>query len=172
MPPAGAGGSGDNPARWRGLLDQMLPSAKRLKPVEHHAAPDWRALPGFYAELTARSDLPALALRLLTLTAVRRGEALRATWAEIDLSVQVWTIPGGPDGHTKSGRPFCVPLCPEALALLESVAAKGHGDGDLLLPGRVKRRPVSGTSVLDLMRELRPGMTVHGLRSCFRLVRQ
>jgi integrase len=156
--------SGDNPARWRGLLDQMLPSAKRLKPVIHHAAIDWRTLPDFYAELMARGDLPVLALRFLALTAVRRGEVLGATWSEIDRAAGVWTIPRE---RTKSGRAHRVPLSPAALRLLDELAAVRQS-GALLLPGRIARRPVSGTAVLELMRQMRPGMTVHGLRSGFR----
>ena len=162
---AGARGwrQGSNPAHWRGLLDQMLPSPKRLKPVVHHAALGWRAMPAFYAELTARTDVAALGVRLLCLTAVRLGEALLATWAEIDRGTAIWTIPAG---HTKGGRAHRVPLGTEALALLEQLAAVRLGD--VLLPGKISGRPLSPVGLRAVMRAMRPGMTIHGLRSGFR----
>jgi integrase len=157
---------GDNPARWRHHLDQMLPSVKRLKPVVHHAAIEWQALPEFYAELAGRADadVPALGLRLLALTATRRGETLAATWSELDVAAKVWVIPGN---RTKSARPHRVPLGSETLAVLDRLAAVRQ-TGDLLLPGRLPGRPISATAMLDLIGELRPGCTIHGLRSSFR----
>ena len=76
--------SGENPARWRGHLDKLLPSPKKLNPVQHLAALPWAEAPGLWRELAGRTDMPALALRLLLLTAVRRGELLGARWDEVD----------------------------------------------------------------------------------------
>ena len=84
---------GDNPARWRGHLDRLLPQPSKVRSVAHHAALDWREMPGFMAELARREGLAAKALAFSILTASRSGEVRGARWAEIDVAVAVWTIP-------------------------------------------------------------------------------
>ena len=155
--------SGENPARWRGHLDKLLPSPKKLKPVQHLAALPWSEAPGLWQELASRTDMPALALRLLLLTAVRRGELLGAGWDEIDREEAVWIIPAN---RTKSNRDHRVPLSAAALVILDTLALDRRND--LLFPGVNHGRPIAATVLLDLMRDLRPGTTLHGLRSTFR----
>jgi integrase len=155
--------SGENPARWRGHLDKLLPSPKRLKAVQHHAALPWADAPRLWQELAGRTDTPAQVLKLLLLTATRRGEALEACWEEVDLAGAIWTIPAV---RTKSNREHRVPLASPALELIDTMAAVRRNH--LLFPGVRHRRPIAATVVLDLMRDLRPGMTLHGLRACFR----
>jgi integrase len=155
--------SGENPARWKGHLDQLLPRPKKLQPVRHLASLPWQDAPAFWAALEARTDLPALALRLLVLTAVRRSEALEASWSEIDREATVWTIPAA---RTKSNREFKVPLSPPALRVIDRLA--GIRRNSLLFPGVRHGRPIAATEVLDLMHELRPDAVIHGLRACFR----
>ena len=155
--------SGENPARWRGHLDKLLPSPKRLRAVQHHAALPWADAPGLWRELAGRTDTPAQVIKLLLLTATRRGEALEACWEEIDLAGAIWTIPAG---RTKSNREHRVPLASPALELIDTMAAVRRNH--LLFPGVRHDRPIAATVVLDLMRGLRPGMTLHGLRACFR----
>jgi integrase len=150
---------GENPARWKGHLAQLLPPPRKLALVVHHAALPWQDTPAFYRTLGA--DLPALAVKLLLLTAVRRGEALRATWAEIDREAAVWTIPAS---HTKANREHRVPLSAPALAVLETLA--GLRRDDLLFPGAGPGRPLGAMS---LRRHLpADGSTLHGFRASFR----
>jgi integrase len=155
--------TGENPARWRGYLDKLLPSPKRLKPVQHHAVLPWADAPHLWLDLAGRTDMPAQVLKLLLLTATRCGEALEAHWGEVDLAGAIWTIPAG---RTKSNREHQVPLASPALELIDSLSAGRRND--LLFPGVRDGRPVAATVVLDLMQSLRPGMTLHGLRACFR----
>jgi integrase len=157
--------SGENPARWRGHLDKLLPRPAKLKPVRHMAALPWSEAPTFWRELEARAGLSALVLKFLVLTAVRRGEALGARWDEIERNGTgaVWTIPAD---RMKSGREHRVPLSQPALTVLEVLAKLRQGE--LLFPGARHGRPLAPPAVLNLMRDLRPGTTVHGMRSTFR----
>jgi integrase len=155
--------SGQNPARWRGHLDKLLPSPKRLTPVQHHAALPWSEAPAFWQQLTGRPDLSALFLQFLLLTAVRRGEALEARWDEIDLAAAVWTIPAD---RTKSGREHRVPLSPPGLSVVDRLMCVRRND--LLFPGVRHGRPIAATVVLEVFQSLQPGMTLHGLRATFR----
>jgi integrase len=99
----------------------------------------------------------------LIVTVVRRGELLGARWNEIDRNQAVWTIPAD---RMKSYREHRVPLPDPALTVLDALGAVRRND--LLFPGARQGRPIAATVVLDLMRELRPGMTLHGLRATFR----
>ena len=83
--------SGENPARWRGHLDQLLPKRQRLT-RGHHAAMRYTVLPAFMERLAARQATAALALEFAVLTAARSGEVLGARWDEFDLDRAVWTI--------------------------------------------------------------------------------
>jgi integrase len=155
--------SGENPARWRGHLDKLLPSPKKLKPVQHHPAVPWAMAPALWRQLARRTDLPALFLRFLLLTAVRRGEALEARWDEIDTAAAVWTVPAT---RTKSNREHRVPLSRPALGVIAALAEVRRND--LLFPGVRYGRPIAATVVLELFQNLQPGTTLHGLRSTFR----
>jgi integrase len=86
--------SGDNPARWRGHLDHLLPKPAKVKQVEHLPALDWRQVPAFMADLKGPKGMGANALAFAILTAVRSGEVRGMTWAEVDDDVMVWTVPG------------------------------------------------------------------------------
>jgi integrase len=151
---------GENPARWKGHLAQLLPKPQKLRPVVHHAAVSWQAAPAFWRSLAGRDDLPSLAIRFLMLTAVRRGEALGARWQDIDLDQCIWTIPAS---QTKANREHRVPLSAASLAVLHSLAALRRDD--LLFPGAVHNRPLAPVA---LRRCMPPGQTLHGWRSCFR----
>jgi integrase len=88
---------------------------------------------------------------------------LGACWEEVDLAGAIWTIPAG---RTKSNREHRVPLASPALELIDTMAAVRRNH--LLFPGVRHDRPIAATVVLDLMRDLRPGLTLHGLRATFR----
>jgi integrase len=109
---------GDNPARWRGHLDKLLPARAKVQRVEHHAALPYAAIGPFMAQLREQEGMSALALQFLILTATRTSEVLNATWAEVDLNAGVWTIP---EGRMKAGREHRVPLSKSALALLREL---------------------------------------------------
>jgi integrase len=158
---------GDNPARWRGHLETLLPARDELQPVAHMAALPWADLPALWTELADRQDASALALRFCLLTATRTNEVLSAQWSEIDLKAKVWTIPGE---RMKAGREFRVPLTDTAVAVLNQLAAIRQND--YVFPGRRHGQPLSNMAMLMVLRRLRPGagkITVHGTtRSGFR----
>ncbi|MGH8086335.1 MAG: tyrosine-type recombinase/integrase [Lysobacter sp.] len=153
---------GDNPARWRGHLDKLLPKPNKIRRVEHHAALPHAGIAVFMVELRARSGMAARALELQILTATRPSEVVGARWPEIDLETATWAIPGE---RMKAGREHRVPLSPAALKLLKTLPRTG---GDQVFPGGVVDRPVTIAATLQLAKELRPGITSHGFRSTFR----
>lgn len=146
---------GDNPARWRGHLDHLLPARQAVAKTVHHAALPYRDLPSFLADLRSREGIAARALEFAILTAARTGEVIGATWPEIDLE-GLWTIPGE---RMKAGREHRVPLSAAAMAVL---AGLPHDARD-------KRVfPVSNMAMLMLLRRMgRADLTVHGFRSAF-----
>lgn len=163
---------GENPARWRGHLANMLPKRSKVARVEHHAALPWKAMSGFMAELAARQDngMAALALQFTILTAARSGETLGARWSEIDLADAVWTVPAE---RMKAGREHRVPLSSSALDVLRAMARFRPMDDAkeeaFVFPGRLPRKPLSSMSMAMLLRRMgRSDLTVHGFRSAFR----
>jgi integrase len=156
--------SGENPARWKGHIENLLPRPGKVKPATHHAAIPWRDLPTLWADLACRDDISALALRFCLLTATRTNEVLGATWDEIDRIAKVWSVPGS---RMKTGKEHQVPLSAAALVVLDKLA--GLRQGEYLFPGAKAARPLSNMSMLMALRRLRGmGVTVHGMRSGFR----
>lgn len=121
--------TGENPARWRGHLDKLLPRPSKVQRAGNHAALDWREVGAFWSALAGVEGMGAQALRFAILTAARSGEVRGATWGEIDLQAGVWTVPGS---RMKAGREHRVPLSPAAVALLDALPRM---DGcDLVFP--------------------------------------
>jgi len=154
---------GTNPARWKGHLDQVLPAPRKLAPVEHHAAMDYRQLPAFMTQVRADDNVAARALEFLIHTAARTGEALGACWSEIDLTDKTWTVPAA---RMKGGREHRVPLTKPVLDLLSKlprqsgnhlvfIGRAGGGLSHSALPWVMDRLGVSGVT------------TIHGFRSSF-----
>jgi integrase len=144
---------GENPARWRGHFDHLLPARSKVQDVEHLAALPYAEIPQLMSELRQRTDDAARALELCILTACRRGELLKAHADEFDLKEGVWTIPAA---HTKAGREHRVPLADRALAIVETRPRKG--------PLFV----LAQHEMQFALRAIRPGTTVHGTaRSSF-----
>ena len=110
--------AGDNPARWKGHLDQVLPARGDIAKIKHHPALAYAGLPQFMAELDRRESIGARALKFTILTAARTSETIGATWDEVDLDNATWTIPAP---RTKSRREHRVPLSPEVLDLLQAL---------------------------------------------------
>lgn len=149
---------GDNPARWRGHLKTLLGGAQ--KEVEHHAALPFPEAPTFAAELRERQSTSAQGLELLVLTAARTSEVIGARWAEFNLKGKVWTIPAS---RMKTGDEHRVPLCDRAVEILKALPHKG-----VYVFAGAGGKPLSNMALLELLRGLRPGLTVHGFRSTFR----
>jgi integrase len=155
--------TGENPARWKGHLDKLLPRRSKVRAVEHHAALAYGEIGAFMAELRQRHGVAARALELTILTAARSGEILGARWEEIDLQARVWTVPAG---RMKSGREHRVPLSTAAVAVLNRLARVR--ESDQVFPGD-QRAVLSNMAMLALLRRMGRGdLTVHGFRSSFR----
>jgi integrase len=159
--------SGENPARWRGHVANMLPAKAKIQPVEHHAALPWREIGAFVATLRTQPGLAAQALLLTILTASRSSEVLCAKWDEIDMKEGVWTVPGA---RMKAGREHRVPLSDPALAVLRGLLPLRNDEaGAWVSPGARKGRPLSNMAMEMLLRRMgRADLTVHGFRSTFR----
>jgi integrase len=154
---------GENPARWRGHLDQLLPKRQRLT-RGHHAAMAYAEVPSFISDLRSRQATAALALEFAILTAARSGEVLGARWDEFDLSRAIWIVPAE---RMKGAREHRVPLSPRALRIVTDL--EDSRTNDFVFPGEKAGRPLSGMSLEMLLRRMKvEGATVHGFRSTFR----
>jgi integrase len=152
--------AGENPARWRGHLDHLLPARSKVRRVEHHAALPYAELPGFLVELRKHEGIAARALEFTILTAARKGEVIGMRWSEIDLAEKVWTVPAQ---RMKSGREHRCPLSARVFVILQEMQAlRPVADADAYVFAIKKK------SMLDLLHTLRPGLTVHGFRATFK----
>jgi integrase len=154
---------GENPARWRGHLDHLLPRSSKLA-RGHHAAMAYEEVAAFIAQLRKREANSALALELCILTAARSGEILGMRWSEIDLDKKIWTVPAN---RMKAGREHRVPLSGRAVSILKQLAK--FKAGDFVFPGQVRSKPLSNMAMEMVLRRMKvEGATVHGFRSSFR----
>jgi integrase len=159
---------GENPARWRGHLANLLPARSKVAPVEHHAALPWAEMGAFIEALRNQAGVAARALELGILTAARTGEVLGARWGEIDMLTKVWTVPAR---RMKAAREHRVPLSAPALVIVGDMA-KLRIDGSrdaYVFPGVQPGRPLSIMAMAMVLRRMRRNdLTVHGFRSSFR----
>ena len=156
--------STDNPARWKGHLDKLLPPRAKVQSVRHHPALPHEEVGAFMAELRQREEGAARALEFTILTASRTSEVLNARWDEIDLGAKVWRIPGA---RMKAGKDHRVPLSEAAMAVLTRMAEIRQSA--FVFPGQRKERPLSNMVFLQLLKRMkRPDLTAHGFRSTFR----
>jgi integrase len=153
---------GENPARWRGHLDSLLPARSKVRRVEHHAALPFTEIGAFMAQLREQSTIAARALEFTILTAARTGEVLGARWDEIDIDTAVWTVP---QDRMKGGREHRVPLSAAALAVIEQMHSRR--ENDYVFPGD-RRDRLSDKGMDMLLRRMGRAVTVHGFRSSFR----
>jgi integrase len=159
---------GENPARWRGHLDKLLPALSKVRQVEHHAALPYAELPPFLSDVREQEGTSARALEFAILTAARTGEVLGARWSEIDLLEKTWTIPAE---RMKARREHRVPLSPRALVILAEMQPARDGDtaNAFVFPGGKPDQPLSNMAFLMLLRRMgRADLTAHGFRSSFR----
>lgn len=161
--------AGENPARWRGHLDNLLPSRSRVRKVVHHAALAYPEISRFIALLHQQEGIAALALEFAILTAARTGEAISATWGEIDLPGKMWVIPGS---RMKAGREHRVPLSPRAVeivAAMKKLAGDGVSPKAPVFSGAKPGKALSNMAFLMLLRRMKcDDVTAHGFRSTFR----
>jgi integrase len=152
---------GENPARWRGHLESVLPAKAKVAKVQHHKAMPYAELAAFMARLRLNHSMSAKALEFTILTAARTGETIGATRSEIDMVQKVWIIPGS---RMKAEKDHRVPLCGRAIEIIES----SKHNQEYLFPGANLNRPLSNMAMLELLRGMTGnGITVHGFRSTF-----
>jgi integrase len=155
---------GTNPAAWKGHLDQVLPPVRKVAPVAHHPAMDYRQVPQFVAKLRQLGGVAAKALQFLILTAGRAGEIANATWYEIDFDGKTWTIPAD---RMKGHREHRVPLTPAALDLLRELP-RDPGNPHVFIGAR-SGAALNKMAMTDVMTRLGQHgvITIHGFRSSF-----
>ncbi|OYX03597.1 MAG: integrase [Caulobacter vibrioides] len=173
---------GENPARWKGHIEMILPAKSKVTTVKHHAALDYREMRQFMAAMSKQTGVGVLALRFVILTAARTGEVIGADWSEIDLDNKVWTVPAS---RMKAGREHRVPLSAAALEILEyqreawfEIEARRHrktlkaGEAGPVGPvfwGQLAGKGLSNMALLAVLRRMgRVDLTSHGFRSSFR----
>jgi integrase len=152
---------GENPARWRGHLDKLLPKQSKVRRVRNHPAMPYADLPAFMDELRRRDSISARALEFAILTAARTGEVIGAEWTEIDLEGGMWTIPAG---RMKAKKEHRVALSRRAVEILRALPRAGEH----VFPGARAGKPLSNMALLQLMRGMAPDYVPHGFRSTFR----
>jgi integrase len=154
--------TGDNPAAWRGHLENLLAAKRKVKESKNFAALKHEGAPDFMMALRQRDDVASVALEFTILTACRSEEVLAATWDEINLDAMVFTVP---KGRMKAGVEHIVPLSDAALSVLRRM--EEIRQNDFLFPGRNGR--LAENALFYVLRKMnRSDITVHGFRACFR----
>jgi integrase len=174
---------GDNPARWRGHLDKILPAKAKVRAIKHHAALPFADMPDFMKRLAGVGGVAARALEFTILTVARTGEVIGADWSEFDLDKKIWTVPAG---RMKGQKEHRVPLTAPAIAILEAMWARwmevearrwrGRTPGPPparptgpVFVGMLAGKGLSNMSLLKVLKGLkRDDLTTHGFRSTFR----
>jgi integrase len=153
--------NGDNPARWRGHLDNLLPRPDKIAKPEHHAALPYTEIGSFMSDLRGRDSTSARSLEFLILTAARTGEVIGAQWREFDPKAKVWTVPAN---RMKGGREHRVPLSDRTVEIVRIMQSRR--ENDFVFPGR--SGGLSNMSLLAMLRTMGQSITAHGFRSTFR----
>lgn len=160
--------TGDNPARWRGHLDKLLPAPAKVAKADHHPAVPVAEVGRFMVQLRANAGIAPRALEFTVLTAARSGEVRGARWAELDLATKVWIVPAE---RMKAGKEHRVPLSDAAVDLLEALPRLDASD--LVFPGSGRDaggrpRQLSDMAMTAVMRRMGLAAVPHGFRSTFR----
>jgi integrase len=156
--------AGENPARWRGHLQNLLPRKTKIQRVTHHPALPFAEVPEFLRRVAEQPGIAARLLKFTVLTAARTGEALGARWCEFDLAAGTWTVPAE---RMKGGVEHRVPISAATQAILTEMAVVCASE--FVFPGGRYGRPLSNMAMLVLLRRMdRSDLTVHGFRSSFR----
>lgn len=154
--------AGENPARWKGHLETILPAPSKVQEVRHHAAMPLNEVATFVSTLRQKDGISPKALEFLILTAARSGEVRGATWDEIDLSNRVWTVPAA---RMKARSEHRVPLSDAAIRLLENLPRLA--ESPLVFPS-TQGKQLSDMTLTQLMRRMEASAVPHGFRSTFR----
>ncbi|MFY9810295.1 tyrosine-type recombinase/integrase [Aquabacterium sp.] len=154
--------SADNPARWKGHLDHLLPAASKVRKVEHRRALSFSEMPAFMKELRSQAGMAAKALEFAILTAARSGEVRGATWAEIDLDAKLWTVPAD---RMKANKEHRVPLSETAVFLLKSLPKL---EGNQMVFFAPRGGQLSDMALTQVVRRMQVDAVPHGFRSTFR----
>ena len=152
---------GDNPARWKGRLEALLPDQRKVNGKKHLPAMPWREVPAFMARLRAEPANAARALELAILCASRPGEVLNARWSEINFDTATWTIPGE---RMRNGKEHCVPLSPRGVELLANLP---RASDTYLFVGR-RDFPPDQNTLVRVMRSMGRPEVAHGFRASFK----
>ena len=154
--------TGDNPAKWTGNLSEILPKPAKIRKESHFKSLPYQSMGLFMVELRKRSAMTARALEWIILTACRSAEARGATWDEIDLKSRIWTIPAE---RMKMDRPHRVPLCDDAVKLLNDLP---RFEGSNYLFTAARGGPLSDMSISMLCRRMKVDAVPHGFRATFK----
>ena len=141
--------SGENPAAWRGHLENVLPKPGKIAPHKPQPALPYDRMSEFMGDLRQREGVSVLCLEFVILTGCRSGEALKAKWSEADEEKGVWTVPAE---RMKARREHRVPLSDRALAILAE--AKKFRQGDYIFPGVRSGRPMTDMSLTALLKRM------------------
>lgn len=149
--------SGENPARWKGHLEHLLPKRQKVQPTEHFAAMPYHDLPDFIDQLGGGDSITRRALMWTIFTAARTEETLGLEWSELDLRRKLWTIPAW---RMKMGKKHQVPLTDTALAQLDGMPRDQppFALSENAMLNLVQYPPTNGFGL---------PYTVHGFRSTF-----
>jgi integrase len=154
---------GENPARWRGHMSNLLPARRKFRAVKHHAALPYPEIGAFVADLRSRQGAAAAALEFLILTTARTGEVIGARRSEVDFRTRVWTVPAE---RMKGKREHRVPLSSAAMNALERAMVE---DSEFLFPGIKPGQGLSNMALLKVLERMnRSDLTVHGFRATFK----
>lgn len=163
---------GENPARWKGHLDQLLSKPSKVQRVKHHPALPYQDAPAFIQALKSQQSIASRAFAFLILTATRTSETIGARWEEIDMKEKIWTIPAK---RMKAGKEHRVPLSNTAHSILKvmlpvsSVDSVRELHGGYIFPGQKPGTQLSNMALLTLLKRMeRRDITAHGFRSTFR----
>ena len=157
---------GDNPARWKGHLDKLLPAKTKVRRVQHQPAMGYAELPRFMAHLRETACVSAWALEFTVLTAARTGATIGALWSEIDLINGIWTVPGDRAGTKLRQDEHRVPLSKRSIEILRAVPRERGNDHVFI--GTKRGQGLSNMAMLELLQGKHPDLTVHGFRSTFK----
>lgn len=157
---------GENPSRWRGHLDMLLPARSKVAKVKHHAALPYGELPAFMGALRIQQGIAARAFEFAILTAARTGETIGAGWSELNLAERAWIVPAQ---RMKAGKGHRIPLSARTLSIIKEMHGLRHADDGFVFPGGKPGKPLSNMAFLMLLRRMeRSDLTAHGFRATFK----
>jgi integrase len=154
--------AGENPARWRGHLDKLLPAKSKVRKVEHHPALPYEQIGAFMSDLRDRAGIGARALQFTVLTVARSDETISMRWDEIDMAKKLWTVP--PE-RMKGKREHRVPLSEPALAIIREMMPAGPEivGRNFVFNGAKPGGPLSNMVMVKLIRRMNGEREVVGL---------